>query len=163
MIDVRLDTLPARHLLAIAHYGDYMGIGAAFGRLYEVAIAHGLLSPETVSLGIYYSDTESVPADQLRSHACLTVPPTFTTPPDGCELLDLPGGEFALGIHRGPYRDLHASYRWLFGQWLPASGREPADQPVHEIYVNSPRDVPEMDLITHICLPLMPVTQPATR
>jgi AraC family transcriptional regulator len=161
MIDVRIDTLPSRHLVAIAHHGDYMGIGAAFERLFEVAMAHNLFQPDAVSLGIYYGDPDVVPVDQLRSYACLSVPASVTTPPPGCEIIDLEGGEFAIGIHRGSYRLLHDSYAWLFGQWLPSSGREAANRPAHEIYVNNPREVAEADLITHICVALVPAAQPA--
>ena len=71
------------------------------------------------------------------------------------ELLELEGGEHAVGLHRGPYDRLHESYRWLFGQWLPSSGREPANRAVHEIYVNDPRTTPPADLVTHVCIPLV--------
>jgi AraC family transcriptional regulator len=158
MIEVRIDTLPARRLLAVAHQGDYQGIGGAFGRVYAAAGALGLLGPDTVSLGIYYGDPNSTPAEDLRSYACVSIPAShpLATPPEGCELRQLDGGEFAIGIHKGPYRALHDSYRWMFGQWLPSSGREPADVPVHEIYVNDPQTTPEAELITHICLQLVP-------
>jgi AraC family transcriptional regulator len=164
MIDVRIESMPARRLLAVAHQGDYQGIGAAFGRVYATAASLGLLGPDTVSLGVYYGDPDSTPAEDLRSHACVSIPPShpLDTPPDGCELLNLEGGEFAIGRHKGPYRTLHDSYRWLFGQWLPTSGREPADIPVHEIYVNDPRTTPEAELITHICLPLVPAESAAS-
>jgi len=35
---------------------------------------------------------------------------------------------------------MRAAYDWLFGQWLPTSGREAADAPVLEEYLNSPRE-----------------------
>ncbi len=69
MIDVRLETLPARRLLAVAHHGDYQGIGSAFGRVFGVAASLGLRRPDTVSLGIYYGDPHVVPVDQLRRPA----------------------------------------------------------------------------------------------
>lgn len=156
MIDVRIDTQPPRHLLALAHGGDYNRIGATFERLMALAGARDLLGPETVSLGIYYDDPDTTPLDQLRSHACISVPETFSEAPEGCELLDLPGGEVAVGVHRGPYETLHQSYRWLFGQWLPSSGREATDRPCHEIYVNDPRTTAPDDLTTLICIPLVP-------
>jgi len=158
MIDVRITTLPARRLLAVAHHGDYQGIGPVFDRVYATAAALGLLRPDTVSLGIYHDDPDATPKDQLRSHACVSIPDDFQLEkaPDGCELLNLPGGEHAIGIHKGPYRTLHDSYRWFFGQWLPSSGREPAHTPVHEIYLNDPQTTPEAELITHICLHLVP-------
>ncbi len=157
MIDVRIETLPARRLLAVSHRGDYMGIGHAFTRVFDMAAARGLLTPETVSLGIYYDTPGAVPTEELRSQACVTLPDALADRgdwPAGFEVVNLAGGEFAVGIHKGSYAKLHESYDWLFGQWLPSSGREPADAPVHELYVNNPRTTPQEDLITHICLPL---------
>jgi AraC family transcriptional regulator len=162
MIDVRIESLPTRRLLAIAHHGDYQLVGTAFEKLYGVAMAQGLLGPDTVSLGIYYDDPDATPHDQLRSHACLSVPETLSSAPEGCELLTLEGGPFAIGIHRGPYQQLHESYRWLFGQWLPSSGRDAANRPCHEIYLNNPRTTPQAELITHVCLPLSEVSTPAS-
>lgn len=161
MIDVRIESLPARRLLALVHRGDYLGIGDTFGRLFAEAGSRGLLAPDTVSLGIYYDDPDITPTETLRSHACLTVPASFTTAPEGFEVIDLEGGECAVGIHRGPYQRLHDSYRWLFGQWLPTSGREPANQPCYEIYINDPQTTPADELVTHICLPLVAVGKSA--
>ena len=42
----------------------------------------------------------------------------------------------------------------LFGIWLPGSGREAADRPCYEIYINTPMDAAPKDLITDIYLPL---------
>jgi AraC family transcriptional regulator len=119
-------------------------------QFYGYALSHGLIGPDTVSLGIYYDDPDATPAERLRSHACLTVPESFSQAPEGFELLELEGGDHAIGLHRGPYERLHESYRWLFGQWLPSSGREPANRPVHEIYVNDPRTTAPADLVTHM-------------
>lgn len=162
MIDVKLETHPARRLLAAAHRGSYMQIGEVFGRLFAFAGPRGLIDADTVSIGIYYDDPDATPVEQLRSHATLTLPANVGAaeieqmqPPEGFELLDLPGGEYAIGIHRGPYDRLHDSYRWLFGQWLPSTDREAANQPCHEIYVNDPATTAPADLITHICVPLV--------
>ncbi len=56
--------------------------------------------------------------------------------------------------HRGPYAELGAAYDWLFGVWLPGSGREAADRPCYEIYLNTPMDAEPKDLITDIYVPL---------
>jgi DNA gyrase inhibitor GyrI len=109
--------------------GDYMQIGPTFKRLFAFADSRALVGPGTISIGIYYDDAEVTPVDALRSHACISVPSTFASAPDGFELLDLPESEVAIGVHRGPYNRLEESYRWLFGQWLPARrSRQPANR-----------------------------------
>lgn len=84
----------------------------------------------------------------------MTVNDTVTTAGDGFEILDLPGGDVAVGVHRGPYTTLPESYRWLFGEWLPSSGRQPANRPCYEIYVTAPATTAPADLVTHICVAL---------
>ena len=156
MIDVRIDTLPPRRLLAIEHRGPYMAIGETFGRLTALAYGRGLARPGAASIGIYYDDPDVVPTAQLRSHACIAVGDDVTSTPDGRELLTLEGGEMAIATHRGPYARLNETYRELYSQWLPASGREAAHCLCHETYVSDATTTPEADLITEICLPLVP-------
>ena len=50
-----------------------------------------------------------------------------------------------------PYTDMRA-YLWLFGTWLPQSGREPADAPVFEEYLNNPRDLRPIIARTIVCV-----------
>jgi len=159
MINVHIETQQSQRLLALAHAGDFMKIGRTFDRLLVTARSRGLVGPYTIGIGIYYDDPAVTPVDALRSHACITVPSTVASAPDGFELLDLPEGEVAVGVHRGPYSKLEESYRWLFGEWLPSSGREAADRPCYETYLTDSRKTAPEDLITHINIPL--VAQPA--
>lgn len=154
MIDVLIEPQPARHLLALAHVGDYQRISESFGRLAGMVGPLGLIGPDSQWIGVYHDDPEDVPTEALRSHACVTVPAHVTTAPPGLELLDLPAGPAAIGVHVGPYRTLDTSYAWLFGQWMPSSGYELGDAPCYEVYVNDPGATPEAELITHICVPL---------
>ena len=154
MIDVRIEKLPQRRLLALAHTGAYETIGHSFEKVVGAAAMAGLLGSDVTTVGIYYDNPEVTPEEHLRSHEGVVVQPGTRTAVDGFELLDLDAGEFAIGVHRGPYRTLPDSYQWLFGQWLPSSGREPAHVPVQEVYVNDARSTPEDQLITHICVPL---------
>ena len=72
----------------------------------------------------------------------------------GLAILALPGGRAAVARHRGPYAELEAAYAWLYRDWLPASGQEPADHPCFELYLNDPRRTAPADLLTDVCLPL---------
>jgi AraC family transcriptional regulator len=162
MIDIRIETQPTRRLLALEHRGDYNAIGPLFGRLVELAYAQGLAQPGAATIGLYYDDPDTVPTATLRSHACIPVRDGGEAPA-GFEIVTLEGGEVAVATHRGPYAGLSESYRALFSQWLPASGREAAHRPCHEVYVSDARVTPEADLITEICLPLAPAIATAGR
>lgn len=66
----------------------------------------------------------------------------------------IPGGEYAVLVHKCPYEGVANTINWLYGIWLPKSGREVADANDFEIYRNSPHDTKPEDLITEIYLPL---------
>ncbi len=51
----------------------------------------------------------------------------------------IPGGEYAVTTHFGPYRKLGQTYAKLLGQWLPRSGRELRPTPCFEVYLNDPQ------------------------
>ncbi|MEP3277319.1 MAG: AraC family transcriptional regulator [Stappiaceae bacterium] len=150
---VIIEENPHQPLIGIPHQGSYMGIGQAFERLYPWAASRNLIGPETQSIGIYYDDPDSVPAEELRSFAAL-VHAGEVELDDTMERRDIPAGQRAVLQHKGPYSDLHKAWRWFYSDWLPDSGQEPTDAPCYEIYLNNPRMVPPTELLTHICMPI---------
>jgi AraC family transcriptional regulator len=140
---------------AIEHKGEYMNIGRAFEMLFHWLAVRQLVDPRARSLGIYFDDPSAVPADELRSMACCELfepdQVKFEAPVWRVEVV---GGEFAVLTHVGPYAQLCFAYQWLYGEWLPKSGRETGEAPVFEVYLNDPRETAPADLVTEIWLPL---------
>jgi AraC family transcriptional regulator len=153
MFDIEIRVEPALHLAALSHRGPYGQIGTVFDRLMAWAVARRLVGPATRFIGLYHDDPSTVPARDLRSDACLTVP-AGADPADGVRILDLPASRVAVLVFKGPYAELERAYSWLYRDWLPASGEEPADQPAREDYLNDPRSVPPAELLTAVMLPL---------
>jgi AraC family transcriptional regulator len=56
--------------------------------------------------------------------------------------------------HKDRTAGMRGAYEFLYGTWLPQSGREPADAPCVEEYLNTPRDTAPTELISDIYLPL---------
>lgn len=152
MYEVSIQTFPALHLAALAHRGAYHDIGESFEKLAAWAAGQGL-PPGARSFGLYYDDPESVATEELRSDACVAIAEGLT-PKAPLRDLTLAAGRYAMLVHTGPYAELERPYRWLFGEWLPASGEEAADAPVMEEYLNDPRSLPPSEWRTAICLPL---------
>lgn len=158
-IEVR--TVAAVEVVALDHVGSYMQIGRSFDALFARVAAAGLIRPGVRMLGRFFDDPTSVAEDTLRAQAgiagcadgALPAPVVRST---------WPAAECAVLVHTGPYASMGAAYRWLFGTWLAQSGREPADAPVVEEYLNSPRDTAPADLVTHIHLPLRGVERVPT-
>lgn len=153
MDEITIRELSPVRVAALAHRGPYMGIGAAFERLAAWAGPRGLLEPGARSFGLYYDDPESVPADRLRSDACIAVGPEVRGEGE-IRILEIAGGTHAVLRHQGPYAELEQAYRRLYRDWLPASGRLPADRPVFEEYLNDCKALPPSEWLTDLCLPL---------
>ncbi len=153
MYQVDCETRAGMQLIGVDHRGSYMDIGQAFANLYGVLGARNQLQPAMRMIGVYFDDPQSVAEDQLRSRACVTGGADLALAPP-LSLTSLAAGDYAVLRHRGPYADMRAAYQWLYGVWLPNSGREPADAPVFEEYLNNPRDTAPADLLTAIYLPL---------
>ena len=145
--------LPRLRVAMIEHRGDYQLTNKAFERLMTVAVTTGLLTPDTRTIGIYHDDPQSVPASELRSAACITVPDDWV--PSG-ELTEahVEGGRYARIVHTGPYNELRTAYDWLYQTWLPTSAEEPRNLPCLEEYLNEPRQVSAKDLKTAVMMPL---------
>lgn len=158
MPEITIREEPPLRLAAMPHRGPDAQIGTVFDRLIAWAAARRLIGPETRFLGLYHDDPASVPAKELRSDACISLPPgpLGVEWGDGAHRLDLPPSRVAVLVFRGPYAELEVAYRQLYRDWLPASGEEPDDQPCREDYLNDCRTLPPSEWLTAIMLPLKP-------
>lgn len=155
MYDVTIKTLPPLQAITALHIGSYMQINRAYERLFSWLSTHNVLPEHLRMVAMFYDDVALVSADQLRSRAgIITSQPISIEAP--LEKVDIAAGEYAVLRHQGPYADMKAAYEWLYGKWLPASGREPANQPALEEYLNTPQDTKPTELLTDIYLPLKP-------
>jgi AraC family transcriptional regulator len=155
-LEVSVQTMPPLTMLAIEHHGSYMAIGRAFDLLFARIAAAGLARPGMRMLAQFCDDPDLVAEPELRSFAA--VAGCADAPDDaGLQRLQFPGGRYAVVLHTGPYSTMRATYRWLYGHWLPRSGHEPAGVGVHEEYLNSPRDTAPQALRTRIALALSPM------
>lgn len=153
MYDVEIMAFESVNLLTYEHRGDYMQIGQVFEKLFIDASTQGLITETTRSIGLYYDDPKSVPIDQLRSFAGISIEETPDLTDSALKPYPIPSGRCATVIHKGSYAELEKPYDWLFGHWLPQSGEEAADFPPFEEYLNDPKTTPPNELLTRIyCL-----------
>jgi AraC family transcriptional regulator len=143
---------PPRRVAAVAHTGPYPEIGGAFEKLSAIISARGLWPAVRGGVAVYYDDPAAVEAPGLRSHAGFVLDESAAMPA-GLDEVRLAAGPAAVLHFKGPYAGLEAAYSYLYGTWLAQSGREPADAPVYEVYLNGPSDVPPEELLTDIVVP----------
>jgi AraC family transcriptional regulator len=154
-MEVQIRSLPPRRVAFLRHVGPYDQVGRTWERLMTVLGKEGLLGAGTECVGICHDDPEITPPDKIRYDACVTVDDAFR--PEGeIGVQIIPGGEYAVATHRGPYQQLGRTYARLMGQWLPRSGRELRASPCCETYLNDPEGTAPADLLTDIQIPIEP-------
>lgn len=155
MSDVSIQNLPARRMAYLRVVGPYSTeiLGPAFGRIDQWASENNMFKPDTLCIGAYHDDPDITPPEKQRADVGLTVDDDYV-PAGEMRVQTLRGGPYAVLKHKGPYDTLVDSYRWLYSVWLPDSGREPADAPPYEVYLNDAGQTPPEELLTDICIPL---------
>lgn len=148
--DVRIVHAPPLVVAVEDHQGSFMQIDRAFERLLGRLGAAGRLTAETGMVGIFLSDPTATEEDDLRAQAGAT-----HVSGEGGPTRTLAGADYAVLRHKGPYADMRNAYAWLFGRWLPQSGRELAEEPVLEFYLNDPREVAPTEVLADLYLPLV--------
>lgn len=119
----------------------------AFGRLNELAEVHQIRA----TAGATYSD-HFFTEDEGEVIAFLPVAPT-QEPADGFELVDLPGGFFAIAVHAGAMADFDRTYGALGSHVAEHCAVAPGS--IRELYVVAPGDTPdEAGYRTEVCWPI---------
>ncbi len=152
-MDAKIVKNDAIRLAFVRHMGPYDKCETAWEKLCTHMGPLGLLGPDTTFLGLCHDDPEVTPPQNIRYDACIKVGPEFQ-PSGEVGVQEIPAGDYAMVLHKGPYSTLKESYAALAGQWLPNSGREPKNAPSHEVYLNHPEDTPPEELLTEIYVPL---------
>ncbi len=154
MDEVSIREEPALRLAAMAHQGPYTGIGAVFEDLMRWGQGRGLVGPETRFIALFLDDPDRVPAERLRSNACMTVPEGVATRGEGVRII-FPGAQrLAVTVFRGPYAELPATYARVRA-WLAAQGlEENRFEPCREEYLNDCRTLPPAEWLTKVMVPL---------
>lgn len=152
-MEVKIKKLEPMRVAFMRHTGPYSECGATWDRFVPRLGMLGLLGGDTLFLGLCHDDPEVTPPEKIRYDACVTVDEKFV-PEDDLGVQVIPGGEFAVTTHIGPYEKLGDTWAKLMGQWLPRSGRELRSSPCLEIYLTDPENTDPEDLITDLHAPL---------
>ena len=148
---------PPRACVCMRFQGPYAECQKAWEQLYGWAVPAGVAGRATDSLGLCFDDPEVTAAEHLRYDACLAFDDEalkdVAIPPQ-LRRRTVPGGRYAVALHRGSYDDIDETYVALLGRWLPHRGVELCDEPVVERYLTSPFEVPPDELLTEICVRL---------
>jgi len=153
-MNVSVQHLPEKRVIAAAHRGPYNTISAAFARL-DAGLKQGGVSYEQCleMVALYYDDAELVPAAELSADAGVVVS-DGTAVPAGLHLVSIPAGVYASTVYEGPYDRLADAWARFMGGWLVSSGRTLGAGPSYERYLNTPMNAAPHELRTELFLPL---------
>jgi AraC family transcriptional regulator len=153
MITAQFRKRPDTKVAFVRHIGPYKDVGKAWETVCGFAGPRGLLGPKTDYIGIGLDDPTVTAEDRVRYDACLTLDRDIE-PSGPVGVQTIPGGNYAVFIHSGPYEKFLDTYTAIFRDWLPTSGKRLRDQPAFELYLNHPDRTPPADLRTEIWVPL---------
>jgi AraC family transcriptional regulator len=137
------------------HRGGFEDVPPAWDALVAEAARQGLYTGREQLVGRYPDDPEITPAGKIRFDVGLV--PARRPPAKlarGLRSETLPGGLWAVAVHRGSYATLSDTYLRLVGGWFPHTGRALDDRPCLERYVKTPEVAAEADLVTEVWAPI---------
>jgi AraC family transcriptional regulator len=156
-MNVKIVDFPETQVAMLAHHGESERVNETAARFIEWRKATGL-SPVATSrtYGIAPHDPATTKAEDFRFDVCGTVvAPIQKDNPFGVTNGTIPGGRCAVVRHHGSHDSLSESGRYLYRDWLPASGEELRDFPLYFHYLNLVHEVAVHELLTDIYLPLI--------
>jgi AraC family transcriptional regulator len=143
-------------IVMLRHVGPYDGIGLVFEQLWGWVTSHDV--PVQRSIGIYWDNPDEVPANKLRSAACVAIPADYqVTDSGGLSLIldQIKAGDYATATCTGPYENLPQEWSNMVTFCEKTVRREISQNPAFEVYVNDPSDTPPSQLITELYMPLV--------
>ena len=152
--DVRILDFPETPVAIMSHTGDSAAIGDTIRRFIAWRKAAGLSPRVSATFNIFHPDPDEASPQVHRVDLCAAVNRAISPNDPDVVAGVIPAGRCAVLRQVGDSDDLSAAANWLYGQWLPDSGREPRDFPLFAQRVSLFPDVAEHEAITDLFLPI---------
>lgn len=126
----------------------FHAIPDGFGKVFAVL---GDIAPAGIPFALFHAFPDADTAGEVSM--CVPIDPQCAIEPGAdVEVLDLPASAMAAIVHRGPYEHMEEAYASI-ASWIHARGHAILG-PSREIYLNSPADADQDDLLTEIQWPI---------
>lgn len=154
-MEVEIVIFPETKVAVIEHRGPHALEHETVKKLIEWKIGNRLMDQSRYrSYGLHYIESADTPPDKHRVDFCLSIDMDVDPNPYGIVTRVIPIVRCARARDVGSRYDNKAS-RFLFENWLPASGESPSGFPLIFHYVNVGPQVAEAEMITDVYLPLI--------
>ncbi len=154
-MQVEIVTFPQTRVAAITHLGAPSQEHDTARKLISWKIENRLLDPaRNRSYGLHYADPTGPEASRYRVDFCLSVEGPVAPNPYGIVEMTIPEVRCALARDVGSRANNQAA-RYLYEQWLPASGARLSGHPLIFHYVNVGPNVLAHEAITDVYMPIL--------
>ncbi len=154
LADVRIIRVPDTRIALLEHVGPPERIGDSVRRFIAWRRANRLPPTISATYNILHDDPEDTPGERFRFGLAAATDREIDANAEGVVASRIPGGRCAVLRHVGSEATLGPSIRFLFAEWLPASGEALRDFPPYLQRVAFYPDVPEHQAISDLFLPL---------
>lgn len=151
---VEIVVFPETRVAVLEHRGDPRTIGNTVRKFIQWRKQHKLPPERSATFNIVYDDPEQVAAEDYRLDICAATDREVGANACGVVSKSIPAGRCAVLRHKGSDSGLGEAVRYLYSEWLPRSAEELRDFPIYFQRVKFFPDVPEVDAVTDIFLPL---------
>ncbi|MET4898146.1 AraC family transcriptional regulator [Sphingomonadaceae bacterium jetA1] len=152
--DVTIQDRPAIPVAIMTHRGDLTTLPATIQRFIAWRKARGLKPKDHATFTIFHTDPRTTPPAEHRLDLCVATDRRIEPDDEGVVAGLIPGGRCAVLRVIGQSDDLEPAALFLYRDWLPDSGEELRDFPLHAQRVTFFPDVAEKDAVTDLFLPL---------
>jgi len=142
-------------VLGMRSRGEYEKIGTMIPKVCQFAAEKGIKIQEPpVYIRHELTAEEASRADKERNADIEVAVPISekVESSDEIKFYELPGGEVARIVHKGPYIDWWSTYKKLF-IWLEEKGKKVVG-PTREVLLNELDDIPQEEFMTEIYAPI---------
>jgi AraC family transcriptional regulator len=157
-MDVKIETVPPCRVAYLRYIGPYApaGISDVWHRLAHWAGPRELWGDDRICLGIPHDNPHVTDPSKCRYDAAVVVPAGIDATGE-VNVIDLPGGKYAVARFVGKPWEVGAVYDRLFAEWLPRSGYQPDDRFILERYRGQAFDAATGNFTCDVCAPVRPL------
>lgn len=145
---------PETRLAVLEHRGSHDLLSETIREFIELRKRHGLSPQRSATFNLVYDDPSNTPAEEFRMDLGCSIPNGVVGPLHGLNERCIQEGPCARVRVVGGDAELEAALMFLYGAWLPSSGRELRDFPLFFQRVKMFPDVPPHEAVTDVYLPL---------
>ena len=154
MSAVSITEIPTQLVVGMRKRGTYAEIGEMIATVWRFAAGSGAQIQGRPTFICHETPKEAVKANEQANADVEVVVPVAkkVTGTDRVTCYELPGGQMARILHKGPCEKSAPTYKALFA-WI-AENHKHVVGPMREVYVNDPRKVPPEEILTEIYAPV---------